>query len=1174
VSGRSYSPTPLQEAVPPGGSSSRGAWGAKVLVFLAFFVFVAVFTLGIWGLATLLASKQGGAAGPDNLVEFWETPAERLTNISQAMAASELGCSGAELRDLQRFFARLETALHAGDEESWRKCVDLNLLVQRIAAHPLSQADPAFDSSYIKSRLEYELSPLELAGRLSILRVERGDRDDHLLVYTLDEGYDDQLYAYRWWLARSGRQWRLFDFDRIDYGQSLAAGWALAEAVEDDPQQYNYTRLYDAIDAVGEAPLAGGRYAQANSSYGSTYRGEPLSAVADLPQPELAHDLTRIDLAWRFYWQSEPREALRMCDQVRKPQECAGVYLIRTQAARSLRQFEESLAAAQAYVDLVGETPDALAELALALEHLKRPKEAAETWLRVLRKAPDCDEALDEFLRLASRAQLPALREVLLHSREPQEKACRHAESALSLDRYAAHEWLAQFVHQEAPGSALDLSLEGALLESVEEYEAAAERFLAASRLEWLPARQQAYFDRYLRTMMQLGRGGEAFQAAADPQQAFELLTSDLDEELEYEWDMVDLDKLGPVVAAYQKQRPDDPRGDYYAGIILLRAQRWAEAEACFQRAAGKDVDEWLGEQIAARRLESSYRRGKVLDVYRDQGRTSEVFETLADLCLEDDAWSELRELIDEHRLHQPNDAWIDYYQALEAADRQAFGEAAEALARAKRAGGEEFDFAWLRNHYLVEAGELHAALQQADDREETFLQIANQLESRGEWRKLLRLAELPGAANLATQRSQHLRALFELGKYYEFLEAAHPQINEASYKGAGFDTQLVENTVRAHLRVGQLEEARALAERIQDEISDPTTMVMVLLAERNFDVLRELLKDQTLVESLLARGLHRDSELESLLMSLELADVRRGWTLPVPYDHRSGRLILWLRDYAPVPTAAALEQDLAQAASTDVHAVPIPRLAGSSAASFRLATSRGTLIVTWGAAPVHDCLPAATGLSAELCAACDQAGSWIAIDFPVATPGLREEVLETWACRLAREWALPAKWGENSIVAIGGYRRSQHRLETINEESMEQLRRGEFLTKGRRGQVDLYILAVVDTDRTLRGDLDLLPPRARRAARARLVDDLWEGNTREGNPPRLEFSCKLMRGAAVERVWLEGIRAEKGDYYTLLEGRLLADSQLWPHLTAGSIVEIGMHELRAVREPATVKSQ
>jgi hypothetical protein len=1162
VSGRSFSPTPLQEVVPPGDPPTRGAFRTKLLVFLAFFAFVAVFTTGIWGLAKILASKQSSAAGPENLVRHWETPAERLTNISQAMAASEPGCFGAGLRDLQRFFARLESALHSGDDESWRKCVDLNLLVQRIAAHPVAQADSAFRSSRIKSRLEYELIAPELSGRLSILRVERGKRDDHLLVYTLDEGFDAQLYTYRWWLARSGRQWRLFDYDRIDYGQSLAAGWAMQEQIEADPHQYNYTQLYEAIDAASNTDLAGPRYVRAGSSYGSTLPGQPLRAVVDLPQPKLVYDLTRLDLAWRFFWQNEPREALRMCDLAEHPEQCAGIFLIRAQAARNLNRFEQALAAAEEYADLVGETPDALAEQARALEHLKRPEEAAEKWLRVLQKAPDCDEALDEFLRLAGRRQLPALREVLVRSREPQERARQFAESALTTDRFVAHEWLAQFVHQEAPGSALELSLEGALLESLEEYEAAAERYLAASKLEWLPVKQQAYFDRYLRAMVELGQGDHAFRAAADLQEAFELLASDLEEELEYEWELIDFDKFGPMIAAYQERVPADPRGDYYAGILLLRAERWTEADACFERAAGKDADEWLTEQIAARRLEASYRRGKVLDIYRDQGRTSEAFHTLAGLCHQDDAWPQLRELIAEHRLQQPNDAWIDYYLALEAAHREAYGEAAEALARAQRAGGEEFDFAWLRNHYLVEAGELHEALQQADDREGTFVQIASQLESRGEWRKLLRLAELPGAANLATQKSRHLQALLELGKYYEFLEAAIPQIDEASPKGVGFDLQLAESTVRAHLRVGQLEEARALAVRIQEETSDQTTMVMVLIAERNFEVLRELLQDQTLVASMLDRGLHQDPELESLLMSLELADVRRSWILPVPDDLRSGRLVLWLRDYVPVPTTEALEQDLAQAASTDVHAVPIPRPTGSSAASFRLSTSRGTMIVTFGAAPYQDCLPVAKDLTAELCAACDQAGSWVAIDFPVATPGLREEILETWACRLVRKWARPAKWGENSIVAIGGSRNGQHRLTTINEEILEQLRRGDFLAKG--SGAELYDLGVVDTDRTLPGDLNLLSPRARRAARASLVDDLCEGN-----PPRLEFACELMRGAAIERMWLQGIRAENSDYYTVLEGRLLADSQLWPHLTAGSKLKITMGELAAFREPA-----
>jgi hypothetical protein len=1163
VSGGSFSPRPVPEAVPLGGAPRRGGYGGKILVFLAFFVLLGLFTAGMVGLAMVLAAKKGTAAGPDNFVEYWETAAERLANISAAMASREPGCSTAELRDLQRFFARLENGIRSGDDEAWRKCVDLNLLVQRIAAHPAVRDDGSFNRSWIKSRLEYELTSPELAGSLSILRVERGNRDDQLLVYTLDEGYGE-LYTFRWWLARSGRQWRLFDYDRIDYGQSLAAGWALSEAIVDDPYQYNYTRLYEAIDSATETHLAGPQYLRGTARYVSAGTDSSLTTVVDLPQPTLAYQLTRLDLAWRFHWHGQPSEALRMCEQVKSPAECAGILLVRAQAERAMGRSAPALAAAEAYAALVGETPDALAELGYALEACQRRQEAAEKWLRLAEKSPDSERALDQFTRLAGREQLPALREVLLRARDPLETASRLGESALMFNRYAAHEWLAQFVHDEAPGSALDLSLEGAFLEAVEEYVPAAERFLAASKLEWLPAKQEEYVDRHLRAMIELGRGDRAMRDAADPKGAFDRLLSEVEEDLEYEWDSVHLDQLGPVLAAYREREPADARGDYYAGILLLRAQRWSEAEACFQRAAGKGSDEWLTTQITDRRIEASYRRGKMLPVYRELGRTPEVFRALAGLCSGDKAWSDLQTLIAEHRLHQPEDPWIDYYLAQEAAGREAYGEAAAALARAARAGGEEFDFPWMRNRYLVEAGQMREALRLGDDREATFQQIASLIESDGKWQKLLELAELPEASGLADQPKRRLQALFELGRYYDFLEAAPSHVEAALRGDSGLDVQLVTNAVRAHLRVGQLEEARELALRIEKELADPVPLVMVLIAERDFAALGEKLQEKALVDRLLSDRLHLDPELAPLLMSLELADIRRGWMLPAPFEPRAGRLVLWLRDSVPDPSEAALAADLSQVAGTEVHVVPIPAAAGSTRQSFRLETSHGTLVVTFGTAALEDCRPIESPALTALIAACDEAGSWVAIDFPPVAPGLREEILETWACRLVREWATSRTWGETPIVAVGGDRKNKSKLTHVSDETLEQLRRGEFLTKGPWLPLEIVHFDWVDfqSQRAERGDLELLPPRARRAAQARLALELLGGK-----PSGQEFACDLLRGAAVERVWLRGVGAEQEEYYTTLQGELLADSQLWPHLTAGTKVKLVMGELKAVRE-------
>ena len=114
------STAPLEAAVlsdlpPPRGNR----WGV-FLVSLAFVAVLAAIVGVLWGIGKLATTARSRGADQHSLVEHWEKPQERLTNISRAMNSREVGASAAELRDIQRLLSRVANACRSGDAAPYR----------------------------------------------------------------------------------------------------------------------------------------------------------------------------------------------------------------------------------------------------------------------------------------------------------------------------------------------------------------------------------------------------------------------------------------------------------------------------------------------------------------------------------------------------------------------------------------------------------------------------------------------------------------------------------------------------------------------------------------------------------------------------------------------------------------------------------------------------------------------------------------------------------------------------------------------------------------------------------------------------------------------------------------------------------------------------------------------
>jgi tetratricopeptide (TPR) repeat protein len=457
----------LPDLPPPRGSRWR-----LVLVGAAFLACLAVIVGVMWGIGKLATTARRHAADSASLVDHWEEPAERQANLKRAMASPEVGASAAEQRDLYRLFTRITNASRNRDQGAFLECIDLNLLVRRISQHPLVRSDRSFSPWRVKSELEAGLSPFQQVGEFSIVRVEKGQTDDLAVVYTVDWDYS-LATACRWWLVRDGRNWRLFDWERLDLEQSLAHTWAIRGAIAKDPHQYNYTVLRGAIDSTPHVP--GGR------TWGPRRpAGADLASLIDDPLPEAVHDAAMFDLAWALIGQGRPADAIKAANALQRPQDHPGYLIIRARAYADLGRYAEALADAQEYERLAGYDPLVLHQAARALANLDRHREAAECWRTMLRLAPNHDEALSNFCRLADADQRKQLGEILNSTRQPIEAAVAQAQNAVYEDNSELFQQLAELVAKEAPDSPAAIAMQAQRLAYEGQHEQAAAEFQRA----------------------------------------------------------------------------------------------------------------------------------------------------------------------------------------------------------------------------------------------------------------------------------------------------------------------------------------------------------------------------------------------------------------------------------------------------------------------------------------------------------------------------------------------------------------------------------------------------------------------------------------------------------------------------------------------------------------------
>lgn len=1145
----------LDDPAPPARRRGSGWLAASA----AFVLFVVCFAGLMWGLGKLLHTAAGvRQSRSDSLVDRWETSTEHVAAIRSALEAGEIGLSSAEQRELRRFFDKLESSLRPQSQTPFQSLVDLPEFAERILRHPQARARSRSDRGLLEQQLEHRVHAPGNWNELTIVRGERNKQGNEALVYTVAADWDGPPCLVRWWLRREGRNWRICDWELIDRGWSEAARWAWETSSENTPADNAYRQAIAGIQA------AEGHFESEHLALGAA----ELLKVTASELPAVLHDLVQIELAWAWDHCGRSDQVLAACDRLQDPAAFPAIEYLRALAYARREDFPNVAAAAERYRTAAGRHPHLLEVEATAREALGERAGAADCWWQRLALLPEDEDALSEFCRLTDDAGRQRAAQLLARARQPHDFALRLARTAVFRDDEATLQVVERYFSETAPQAAARELVAGWRLDRRGEFEAAAKHFHAAAEQAAEAQERRDAWQRYLEAMAHAGRGGEALAAVPDSRAALAILTFGLDE-----GDApVEIKDLPPLVAEQRKRDPNDPRLPYLGGLVALAAKDYAAAEAEFRKAADVAAppvnpaeDEDLVELSRDKLAEALYRQGKLPAAYQALADEPNRFQQLAWLCRNDGNWRALDQLIVVHRRQQPGDAWISYFQALQAQDE---GDQAAALAAVQRAeaGADEAlrqTLSWLKNQLLIEGGGISQAYLNSSDQREAFRRLVTHLVGQEDWDGVLELANLHGS--LAPRRSATLywtvAAHWHRGEYQELVSALTPWPEDRVTRlDAGQLSQLCDLLVRSLLRLGRLSEAEEAALRARESYGLEPPTVALKLAQGDRPGLIEMLEQPRIARAVFARQLYRDRDLAALLTAPDVAPIRRKQALPLPTAQgpRDVELVLFFEK------AVAVEElrKLAKAVGLeDVNGAP-EKNAADRTISFQADRGPEALVLTAGSG--RYCPPEM--LPDRLAGdprrkIIEQHGGWVALDLLSADDPLPSSDLPGLATRLATELE---KLHPQAVYLSAG---RVNRLELCNFKVRQQLANGELLKAAlakpaiklpasRRDAVFLFAAAP--------GEHDPVEQAALRRSLRELAD-----RSRVGRPAgHALVRIELTRGHAREEQWLKVVRSRRekfgGDEFL---AELTADSKLWPFLRTGERLRLENHDVLEVRE-------
>jgi hypothetical protein len=736
-----------------------------------------------------------------------------------------------ERRSIDAMLRRLEACVAAQDEAGFRELVDFDRLLKRVELTGCLVGWTSFDKRSLKTQLKAsaDLEPFWAKITLAGTVVPSDDPNTRVVYAYCGESDNQDSTEDRFWICRDGDSWKIYDWERLDFGLSESRSWSLYVKYAGTSEIAGFERWGNLL---GEADAL-------------TNSGDVAAAEEKLRSAEIQSSPAEFDgfrwVATGYRWMAlgKMSEAERCYRAVTEPIETPGA-LYGLMTCTRWKAPAVSLKYAEDYENAVGPTVDLLETKARLLESAGRNNDAASEWKKLLRLRPAHTSALAElFLALPTNDKADFERE-LERLDEPAAAAAQIA-TTIGYRDYPGLLLLAEYLERAAPQTAGTHYVAGLAKQLDGQHAAAAESFRHAFEKETDEAKRNSYINSYVEAMAADGQVIAAWQSVPDPKSAFETLVYAYDED---EIQLTD-EEYRQLVKLYREHYPDDLVGLYREAELTIREERFEDA-AELLRSTATGVRTEDDEEAEAHRASLAgflatalYKLGKVEDAYSNVGERKERFSQLANLAIADKRWDDLRWLVEAHRAHSPDDPRIHYAEGRLAAQEKRWDDAVRHF-RTGRAATQDEKWIFLQPlaDAYIKSGRWSEFFATSDDPGEDFDSLARRFVADRNWNALQRLIgehrqNSPLDHRVAEYQAE---AAWAQNDYATYLACAQQMlaINDEEILPDYERRQIEDRVLSALLQSKQFDRARERAEALQQEESDSGKMAIVEAATGN----------------------------------------------------------------------------------------------------------------------------------------------------------------------------------------------------------------------------------------------------------------------------------------------------------------------------------------------------
>jgi tetratricopeptide (TPR) repeat protein len=818
---------------------------------------------------------------------------QKIAESTTAYASDDVGVDADVLAEIERLFQRVSTAVRRSDNREFRRLVDCDFLFARVQGTGLIDEHSFFQQMLLKTNIRESLGATAEWRNCGVMHVVPvAGIPDNAVVYTCCRNDANEASEFRWWLVKRNNAWRIYDWERLDLGLSASRDWAIRAHYQFDSCMYSYARFEtEIVTAAGHVEQGDLEAAEESLRRAAKYTGPP-----ELEDCRLA----LLGYNWRIIGRT--RDALQCFDRISNPQATPGGYYGKAMCYHDLGMDRKALEQITLYETHVGPLPDVLKEKVVMLSSLGRDEEVLHERRRIAKMNPDDTASLRSLGFALPKEKKGELVPLLKRTSDPAAVAADLAWS-FSDDRAGLRAVLS-VIEELQPDSPEAAGVAGLLAVAERDYERAVSCCRTAFDRAAGEAERSAYLDSYLEAMSALGRYRAALEEAPDIDLAFDYFSAGYDEG---ESELTD-DEFLELVEIRRRQRPDDPWVYYYAGSVYHGRSENEAAERELRTGlekGGEDADKSMLRSLLANVLLDE---GRTVEAYETLGADDERFRQLASFCRWNERPEPLRELIAAHRKRHPDSPWIDFYQAWL---HDSAGEMELAIELYRRSLDEVGP-----DNYLVRGGWVSACLKadrweevyrESESPEDGFAELAGRLSRAEKWEAVESLRAIHAAAcpEDPALLDWEVALLWHNRDYLGLIDRFTPPPREMLWElGNGQQSEIWEKVVRSHLRLGQLEHAKALAEVLFDENEYVLPLVLAHAASGDRVVTQRWFGEWSRANSWFMGfhgNLYRDEDIGHILMSDAYRPLREKYPINATGVMGDTVAVLLLDEIVPV---------------------------------------------------------------------------------------------------------------------------------------------------------------------------------------------------------------------------------------------------------------------------------